>query len=110
MICAQGLLRLLWGGPKLECYGTAIVFLKYVFVGLTSPKLCSASDVVEERVRNILSTVAKFGNNKGSSLLLRNCAWKSLVISRCYRANKQICTSSALSIDKSSSLLWNSAI
>ena len=23
MTCAQGLLRLLWGGPKLECYGTA---------------------------------------------------------------------------------------
>ena len=22
MTCAQGLLRLLWGGPKLECYGT----------------------------------------------------------------------------------------
>ena len=21
MTCAQGLLRLLWGGPKLECYG-----------------------------------------------------------------------------------------
>ena len=24
MTCAQGLLRLLWGGPKLECYGTDI--------------------------------------------------------------------------------------
>ena len=24
MTCAQGLLRLLWGGPKLECYGTAL--------------------------------------------------------------------------------------
>ena len=24
MTCEQGLLRLLWGGPKLECYGTAI--------------------------------------------------------------------------------------
>ena len=22
MTCAQGLLRLLWGGSKLECYGT----------------------------------------------------------------------------------------
>ena len=22
MTCAQGLLRLLWGDPKLECYGT----------------------------------------------------------------------------------------
>ena len=22
MTCAQGLLRLLWGGPRLECYGT----------------------------------------------------------------------------------------
>ena len=22
MTCAQGLLHLLWGGPKLECYGT----------------------------------------------------------------------------------------
>ena len=22
MTCVQGLLRLLWGGPKLECYGT----------------------------------------------------------------------------------------
>ena len=25
MTCAQGLLRLLWGGPKLECYGTVVV-------------------------------------------------------------------------------------
>ena len=85
------------------------MFLKYVFMRLTSPKLCSTSDVVEERVRNILNSVAKFGNNKGSSLLLRNCAWKSLMISRCYRANKRICASSALSIEKSTSLLWNSA-
>ena len=22
MTCAQGFLRLFWGGPKLECYGT----------------------------------------------------------------------------------------
>ena len=30
MTCAQGLLRLLWGGggPKLECYGTAFKLLK----------------------------------------------------------------------------------
>ena len=24
MTCAQGLLRLLWGGAKLECYGTEL--------------------------------------------------------------------------------------
>ena len=28
MTCAQGLLRLLWGGgPKLECYGTACLYV-----------------------------------------------------------------------------------
>ena len=35
MTCAQGLLRLLWGGPKLECYGTALhrvtVAVRFVF-------------------------------------------------------------------------------
>ena len=31
MTCAQGLLRLLWGGgPKLECYGTDAVYIKQV--------------------------------------------------------------------------------
>ena len=30
MTCAQGLLRLLWGGgPKLECYGTGDTVLTY---------------------------------------------------------------------------------
>ena len=33
MTCAQGLLRLLWGGPKLECYGTA-----YLPTTLLSPR------------------------------------------------------------------------
>ena len=36
MTCAQGLLRLLWGGggPKLECYGTAVYNLSLQFFSM----------------------------------------------------------------------------
>ena len=36
MTCAQGLLRLLWGGPKLECYGIAVSHSDELLV----PKRC----------------------------------------------------------------------
>ena len=35
MTYAQGLLRLLWGGPKLECYGTESTILKYAAKGVS---------------------------------------------------------------------------
>ena len=41
MTCAQGLLRLLWGGPKLECYGTGRCdIIKFFSLILTSKKKC----------------------------------------------------------------------
>ena len=80
------------------------MFQKYVFMRLTTLKLRSASHVEQGRVRNILSSVAKSGNNMGSSLLLRNCACKSFGDFTLLLCNKQICARSVLSIDKSTSL------
>ena len=54
--------------------------------------------------RNILCSVAKLGNNKGSSLSLQNCACKSSGDFTLLLCNKRICTSSVLRIDKSTSL------
>ena len=80
------------------------MFLKYVSMSLTTTKLHSASYVVKGRVRNILNSLAKLENNKGSSLLLQNCASKSSGDFTLLLCNKRICASSVLSIDKSTSL------
>ena len=49
MTCAQGLLRLLWGGgPKLECYGTVSEFkdnnVEDIVIGELVADLCSAKN------------------------------------------------------------------
>ena len=80
------------------------MFHKYVFMPLTTLKLRSASHVVQGRVRNILGSVAKLGDNKGSSLLLRNCACKSFGNFTLLLCSKRIRASSVLSINKSTSL------
>ena len=47
MTCAQGLLRLLWGGgPKLECYGTGTDRRSVIIIRV---KVNSKPELVEDR-------------------------------------------------------------
>ena len=73
MTCAQGLLRLLWGGPKLECYGTAQLY--YQIVGLcylTSDGLFRIRITWNNRVHNsFVSSLPYHVEQLDASLLFR---------------------------------------
>ena len=72
-------------------------------------KLHSASHVVQVRVRNILSSVAKLVTNKGSSSLLQNSACESSSDFKSLLYNKRICASCMLNLDKSTLLHSNTS-
>ena len=67
MTCAQGLLRLLWGGgPKLECYGTASVTRVNwpVRRGLPKKKVITCFPAIDRATHGVLDRIQEASADK----------------------------------------------
>ena len=67
MTCAQGLLRLLWGGLKLECYGTEYrdkkkLYMCFVDIEMALDKTSNKGDGVDNEKERFTRSNCKSGD------------------------------------------------